>query len=225
MHPWEITPEQARQIQGELCGQVSLLDREGLEQIQRVAGVDNAYREIDGQQIAFAAVVVLSFPELEVIEQRVAQQPVSFPYIPGLLAFRELPAALAAFSQVSNSPGLILVDAQGVAHPRRFGSATHLGLLLNTPSIGCAKTRLIGSYQEPGPNFGDWSPLIDEESAEAIGAAVRTRPGHKPLFVSPGCFISLDSAVRLTLACCREGQFMPEPTRLAHKLAESYAGK
>jgi deoxyribonuclease V len=159
---------------------------------------------------------VLTFPGLEIIETQVASRPVTFPYVPGLLSFREGPALIDAFRQVQAEPDVVLFDAQGYAHPRRLGAASHLGLALERPAIGCAKSRLVGHYDEPGDAFGDRSMLVD--GGEVIGAAVRTRPGRAPLFVSPGHHVSVDSAVEVALACCRNGRFMPEPTRLADRL-------
>jgi deoxyribonuclease V len=141
---------------------------------------------------------------------------VTFPYVPGLLSFREAPAVLAACAELRTEPDLFLFDGQGYAHPRRFGLATHLGVVLDRPSIGVAKSRLIGHYEDPERVFGAHTPLIDHD--EVIGAAVRTRPRHKPLFVSPGNKISVETAVAITLACCRNGAFLPEPTRLAHEI-------
>lgn len=217
LHSWDVTPKEAAEIQRNLSGTLDLRDGLRLDNIRTVAGVDNAYSGRGRAAIAYAVVVILSFPTLEVIETRAQVQPVTFPYVPGLLSFREGPAVVAAFEQVENRPDVILFDAQGIAHPRRFGAAAHLGLVLGLPSIGCAKSRLIGEYAEPGDTFGDRSPLrID---GEAVGAAVRTRPGHTPLFVSPGNRVSIETAIAITLACCRDGRFMPEPTRLADRLA------
>jgi deoxyribonuclease V len=215
LHPWDVSPGEARRIQRELRGRISLSDAVRIEDIRHVAGADNAYAERGTETVAFAAVLVFTFPELELVEQHVASCPVTFPYVPGLLSFREAPALLNAFRQVETQPDVILFDAQGYAHPRRLGAASHLGLALDTPSIGCAKSRLIGQYDEPGPDAGDRTPLMDGD--EVVGAVVRTRPGGKPLFVSPGHKLSVATAVEIALACCR-GRFMPEPTRLADKL-------
>ncbi|HAX24382.1 MAG TPA: endonuclease V [Chloroflexi bacterium] len=217
LHSWDVTPKEAAEIQRNLSGTLDLRDGLRLDNIRTVAGVDNAYSGRGRAAIAYAVVVILSFPTLEVIETRAQVQPVTFPYVPGLLSFREGPAVVAAFEQVENRPDVILFDAQGIAHPRRFGAAAHLGLVLGLPSIGCAKSRLIGEYAEPGDTFGDRSPLCID--GEAVGAAVRTRPGHTPLFVSPGNRVSIETAIAITLACCRDGRFMPEPTRLADRLA------
>lgn len=215
-HGWDVTPAEARAIQATLAEQVTLHDAIDQGSIATVAGVDNAYLNRRGATPACAAVVVLTFPDLEVIETAVAWQDVTFPYVPGLLSFREGPAVLAACAMLNAVPDLFLFDGQGYAHPRRLGLASHMGVILDRPTVGCAKSRLIGHYEEPAREFGASSPLIDHD--EIIGAAVRTRPRHSPLFVSPGHKVSVDSAVRFALACCRDGGFMPVPTRLAHEM-------
>ena len=216
LHAWDVSPAEARRIQGDLAGRVDLTDAITLDTIEAVAGVDNTYVTQDGMTTAGAVVVVLAFPALEVIERAFAWQPIGFPYVPGLLSFREAPAVLAACAQLTVEPDVFLCDGQGYAHPRRLGLASHLGLFLERSTIGCAKSRLIGEYAEPERIFGAHTPLIDR--GEVVGAAVRTRPRHKPLFVSPGHKISVETAVAVTLACCRDGAFLPEPTRLAHDL-------
>lgn len=216
LHEWDVTPAEARVIQADLAGRLSLHDGFSPDAVTIVAGVDNAYLKRAGATDACAAVVALTFPEMRVLETAVAWRRVTFPYVPGLLSFREAPAILAACRELSAEPDLFLFDGQGYAHPRRFGLASHLGVVLDRPSIGCAKSRLIGQYEEPPREFGAFTPLLDGD--EVIGAAVRTRPRHKPLFVSPGHKVSVETAVAMTLACCRDGAFMPEPTRLAHEL-------
>jgi deoxyribonuclease V len=219
-HPWNVSVEEAKRLQTELRTRLRMSDHPRLDTIRKVAGVDNSYRRAASSTTAYAVVVVLSFPELDVVEEAYARLPVEFPYVPGLLAFREGPAVLAAFRRLTVEPDVVLFDGQGYAHPRRLGLASHLGVILDRPSIGCAKTRLTGHCAEPGPAVGDWTPLIDRD--EVIGAALRTRPGHAPLFVSIGNQVSLPTAVRIVLACCREERFMPEPTRLAHALVTKF---
>ena len=214
LHAWDVTPAEARQIQASLAHQVSRSDAVTLDAIRCVAGVDDAYVREGESTIAYAAVVVLTFPELEVVERAIAATAVAFPYVPGLLSFREIPAVLAAWDRIQTEPDAILCDGQGYAHPRRFGLASHLGLVLDRPTIGCAKRRLVGRYEEPGPEFGSATPLVDR--GEVVGAAVRTRPGRVPLFVSPGHNVSVETAVAIALACCRNNQFMPVPTKAAH---------
>ena len=215
LHPWDVPPAEARRLQTAFAGRVSLTDAVALADLRHVAGVDNAYLKVGDATVAHAAVVVLTYPELEVVETALAEHPVAFPYVPGLLSFREAPAVLAAFARVTVEPDAVLFDGQGYAHPRRFGLASHLGLVLDLPAIGCAKSRLVGRYEEPPREFGAHTPLVVD--GEVVGAAVRTRPRHAPLFVSPGHKTSVAGAVALALACCR-GAFMPEPTRLAHEL-------
>lgn len=182
--------------------------------MQRVAGVDVGFE--DGGKTVRAAVAVLEYPGLSPVEHAVARLPTRFPYVPGLLSFRELPGVIAALERLTILPDLLLCDGQGYAHPRRFGIACHLGVLTDLPSIGVAKTRLIGSHPEPGPHKGDWVELRD--GAEVIGAVLRTRSGVKPLYVSIGHRVSLATAIRYVLACTTRYR-LPETTRAAHRLA------
>jgi deoxyribonuclease V len=184
--------------------------------VKLIAGVD-----MSAKDVARAAVVILSYPELQALEVARAEKPLTFPYVPGLLSFREAPAILAALRQVERVPDVFLFDAQGRAHPRRLGAAAHLGLFVDRPSIGCAKSRLSGRFEEPGPNVGDWSELTDR--GETIGAVVRTRANAAPLFVSPGHRISFELAVRVVLACHRGTGRLPVPAQLAHNLATARA--
>ena len=210
LHSWDVTPEEARQFQNELRSQVIQTDRFGT--INTVAGVDIGLK----QDIAIASVVVLSFPELRVVDSVVTESPVRFPYIPGLLSFREIPPLLTAFTALQTEPDLVIVDGQGIAHPRRFGLASHLGLILDKPTIGCAKSRLWGRYEEPDSEQDAYTYLRDK--GEVIGAAVRTRANVRVVYVSIGHRISLDSARVWVLACCR-GYRLPETTRYAHNAA------
>jgi len=210
LHSWDVPPEEARQFQNELRSQVIQTDRFGT--INTVAGVDIGFKK----DIALASVVVLRFPELQVVDSVVTESPVRFPYIPGLLSFREIPPLLTAFTALQTEPDLVIVDGQGIAHPRRFGLASHLGLILDKPTIGCAKSRLWGRYEEPDPEQGAYTYLIDK--GEVIGAVVRTRANVRVVYVSIGHRISLDSARVWVLACCR-GYRLPETTRYAHNAA------
>jgi deoxyribonuclease V len=214
-HRWDVTPAEARQIQVDLAGRVERAGAVMAERVRLVAGIDNGYVQSGETTTGVAAVVVLTMPGLDVVETRLASCPVPFPYVPGLLSFREGPAILAACRQVVAEPDVILFDGQGIAHPHRLGLAAHLGVILDRPTIGCAKSRLVGSWEEPPRVFGAWSPLVDR--GEFVGAALRTRPRHRPLFVSTGNRIDLESAIAVVLACCRDGHFLPEPTRLAHE--------
>ena len=179
-----------------------------------IAGVDISADK--GQGVATGAVVVLQHPELGVVETKVVNDKLNFPYIPGLLSFREAPLILAACQKLTVTPDLILVDGQGIAHPRRMGLASHIGLWLNSPTIGCAKSRLCGTHQVPGTEPGSYAEVVD--NGEIIGAALRTKLGTKPIYVSIGHKIDLPTAIHWVMECCR-GYRIPEPTRLAHLAA------
>ena len=213
MHNWDVSPEEAVAIQQRLRPRVQRTNGFAPESLRTVAGVDAAYRE-GGR----AAVVVLSYPDMEPLEEVVASRETVFPYVPGLLSFREAPPVLDALAKLRTRPDLLIFDGQGYAHPRRLGLAAHLGVYLDMPSIGCAKSRLIGRYTEPGPNPGDSSPLTDH--GEVIGAVLRTKPRTNPLFISVGHKIDLDTAVAVVLRCLR-GYRLPEPTRLADRLSKA----
>ena len=211
-HDWNFSPFQAVALQRELSERLILNDQMG--SVRRVAGVDVGF-EANGA-ITRAAVAVLHYPELELVETAIARRLTAFPYIPGLLSFRELPAILDALQGLRDPPDLLLCDGQGIAHPRRFGIASHLGLLVNIPSIGVAKTRLYGVHETPPDSRGAWTPL--RANGETIGAVLRTRPGVKPLYVSPGHRISVATAVAYVMRCCTRYR-LPETTRHAHQLA------
>jgi deoxyribonuclease V len=211
-HPWDLSPKAAIALQKELASRV--VRRGKVNKIRFVAGCDVSSSLFSRR--ARAGVVLLSFPDLATVEEVVAEGEIAFPYVPGLLTFREGPLALRAFSKLSRRPDVVFFDGQGIAHPRRLGLASHLGLLLDLPAVGCAKSLYIGEYDEPGERRGEWSPLRDE-GGETIGAALRTRDGVKPIFVSVGHRLDLAEAIRLALAVgggCR----IPEPTRRAHQL-------
>lgn len=209
-HPWNLSPKEAVAVQKELCRCVKL--RPLPRRVTRVAGLDAGYAE--GK--ARAAVVVLGFPDLEPLERRTASLELCFPYVPGLLSFREAPAALAALQKLERLPDVLIVDGQGLAHPRRFGIACHVGVLLDLPTVGCAKSILTGRHGRLGRKRGSTAELLDD--GELIGMAVRTRDDVRPVFVSPGHRADVPSAVELVLRCCR-GYRLPEPTRQADKLA------
>lgn len=211
-HDWDLAPAAARALQERLRDQVIAQDR--LPPVRRVAGIDVGFEQAGA--IARAAVVVLSFPELQLLDQAVARLPTRFPYVPGLLSFREIPVVLKALDELRMEPDLLICDGQGQAHPRRFGLACHLGLLIDRPSIGAAKSRLIGEYGPLPDARGGWMPLTHQ--GETLGAVLRTRAGVTPLFVSIGHRVSLDTAIRYVLACCPRYR-LPETTRLAHRLA------
>jgi deoxyribonuclease V len=212
-HPWNVDSKAAIAIQNRLRGLVLTQDDLAPE-VRRIAGADVGFEEHG--TITRAAVAVLDFPELRLSESRIARQPTEFPYIPGLLSFREIPALVAALEGLATLPDLILVDGQGYAHPRRFGIACHLGVLTGLPTIGVGKTRLVGTHDEVPDRRGAWTPLLDK--GEAIGAVLRTRVGVKPIYVSVGHRVSLDTAVGWVMRCT--GRYrLPETTRQAHRLA------
>lgn len=209
LHDWTLTPAEARALQERLRPRLRL---EGAPlRPRRVAGADVSCSR--GSQELFAAIVVLDSRSLELLEVVRARGPALFPYVPGLLSFREIPPLLEAASRLRTRPDLLLCDGQGLAHPRRFGLACHLGLLLDLPTVGCAKTRLVGEHREPGPLRGHHARLTDR--GELIGSVLRTRDRVKPVFVSPGHRVGLEQARRLTLSLCR-GYRLPEPIRAAH---------
>lgn len=209
-HPWPTTPREAIALQASLRDQV--IERDEVGEARLLAGVDVGFE--DGGQTTRAAVVLLSFPDL--VGARVARRPTSFPYVPGLLAFRELPAILEALGSLDDRPDLILCDGHGRIHPRRFGLACHLGVATNIPTIGVGKSHYLGQYAPPGPQRGDWNPITDRD--EVVGAIVRTRPNVRPIYVSVGHRVDLETAVGLTLRCVTRYR-LPEATRLAHQHA------
>ena len=224
LHAWDLSPKDAIALQKALAGAVVRSDRfgpVGRRAIKRVAGVDAAFA--DGGRTIRAAVVMLTYPGLDVTDQILIERPTTFPYVPGLLSFREVPALLEALRQLPTMPDLILCDGHGYAHPRRFGLACHLGLWLDVPTIGVAKSRLTGSHDEPGPAKGDIAWLLADKGlrpGERLGAVLRTRERVKPVYVSAGHRISLKTAVTLTLRCATRYR-LPEPTRLADKLSKA----
>ncbi len=215
-HPWDLSPKEAITLQRQLQEHVLVADRFGA--VRRIAGVDVGFEE--GNTITRAAVAVLDFPSLTLLEYAVAREQTRFPYVPGLLSFREVPAVLAAMEKLSALPDMLLCDGQGIAHPRRLGIASHLGVLLDLPTIGVAKSRLVGSHAEVGEEKGDWRPL--EDKGEVIGCVLRSRSRVKPLYISPGHRVGLDSARRWVMNCLTRYR-LPETTRWAHRLASGPA--
>jgi deoxyribonuclease V len=209
---WDLTPREAVELQIRLRGQAVI--RDDLGSIITIAGVD--VQATRGRGEGKCGIVVLTYPELSMVESVLYEGMVTFPYVPGLLAFREVPLVLKAFSQLRTKPDLVFFDGHGLAHPRRFGLACHAGVALGIPSIGCAKSLLVGRYEEPGTEAGSMSDLIAPEG-DVVGKVVRTKTGVKPVFVSPGHRISIESAAEFALSCTR-GSRIPEPTRLAHLL-------
>ncbi|TDR55904.1 endonuclease V [Halomonas ventosae] len=229
LHDWNLAPRDAIALQKRLAKSVERADR--LDPVRHLAGVDIGFEQQGA--ITRAAVVVMAWPAgasgelepatlepttLEIVEQVVHREPTRMPYVPGLLSFREVPAALGAFDRLTTQPQLVMVDGQGIAHPRRIGVASHLGLWLDLPTIGVAKSRLCGRHGEPGPARGDWTPLVDGPDDEVIGAVLRSRVKVKPIFVSPGHRVSLPTALDWVIRCLGRTK-LPEPTRLADRLA------
>ena len=218
-YPWPGDTAAARRLQEELAALVSA--RPGLPAtVHRVAGIDISPPDADGW--VRGAVVVLRWPGMEVEEVSIGRARPLVPYVPGLLGFREAPAAADALERLSAVPDAILVDGQGYAHPRRFGLACHIGLMTGLPTVGCAKSVLLGKHGPLGSERGDWTPMVDR--GETVGAAVRTRRNVSPVYVSVGHRVDLESAIALVLGCC--GRYrLPEPTRMAHHAAAGTLGE
>jgi len=208
-HSWKLSYGEAVALQNSLSSQL-VLESDG-RSVQKVAGVDVAYSKKSSR--LFAAVIVLRFPEMAPVTQAAAQAPAAMAYIPGLLSFREIPVVLQAFRALDMKPDVVVCDGQGLAHPRRFGLACHLGLLLDVPAIGCAKSRLVGEHDSPGESPGDFAPLV--LNGDVVGSVLRTKLRCNPVYVSPGHLTDVEAARRLVLACCR-GYRLPEPIRQAH---------
>jgi deoxyribonuclease V len=211
-HDWNLSPAEAVALQKRLRHRLIIEDRLG--PVRRVAGGDAGFEA--GGSVTRAAVVVLDYPSLKPLNEALVRQPTRFPYVPGLLSFRESPAVLAALAELPEAPDLLLCDGQGIAHPRRLGIAAHLGLLVDIPSIGVAKSRLCGHHGEVPAEKGGWTSLTDGN--EVIGAVLRSRTGVRPLYISPGHRISLETALDYVMGCLTRYR-LPETTRLADRLA------
>jgi deoxyribonuclease V len=211
LHKWDLTYGQARELQRQLASRVRFTKVKNEPRI--VAGLDCAFSK--DEKTIFAVAVVIKLPDFEVIETANAARRIDFPYIPGLLSFREAPVCIEAIEKLQMTPDIFVIDGQGFAHPRRFGIASHIGIFVNKPTIGCAKSRLTGSFEEPGRLKGSFSPLTDGD--ETIGAVLRTRTDVKPVFVSVGHKCTLQDAIRIVMKCTARYR-LPEPTRLAHQL-------
>ncbi len=211
-HPWNLPPKEAIALQKQLAPKVIRESSMNISEVKTVAGIDTSY----GNNIACAAVVVLNLENLEPIAYQTATRSLDFPYIPGLLSFREGPVILAAMEKLRYKPDLLMFDGQGIAHQRRFGIASHIGLLEDLPSIGCAKTKLVGAYEAPDVERGNFAYL--KHDGQTIGTVVRTRTGVKPVFVSIGHRLNLSDSIKIVLQCCK-GYRLPEPVRLADKLS------
>ena len=214
LHEWSVTPREAIELQKSLRERVRLVPLE--RRIETIAGADISFNKFSST--VYAGIVVLRLPSLEVIEEVGVVSETRFPYVPGLLSFRESPSVLEAWSKLKTEPDAVMFDGQGLAHPRRVGIACHVGLLINRPTLGCAKSVLVGRYEEPGEERGAWSEMIDK--GEVVGAALRTKTRVQPIYVSPGHLIDLAGAIDLTLAC-DGGYRQPEPTRRAHHLVNA----
>lgn len=212
LHPFDLSPGEARRLQEELAPRVVAAPPLDLSGVRYVAGADVSTQGDRG----YATVAVLSFPELSVVEVRGFEAPLTFPYVPGLLAFREIPAVAGALERVESEVDVVIFDAHGLAHPRGLGLASHMGLFLDVPAVGCAKSRLVGEHEEPGQEKGSVADLAYRE--KLVGRVVRTRSGVSPVYVSVGNRLDLDGAVGLVLACCVKYR-LPETTRQAHDAA------
>jgi deoxyribonuclease V len=216
LHDWDLSPREAVELQKSLRERVRLepLQRE----IETVAGADISFNKFS--PVLYAGIVVLRLPSLEVLEEVGVVGETKFPYVPGLLSFRESPPLLEAWAKLKTEPDAVMFDGQGIAHPRRVGIASHVGLLLNRPTLGCAKSILVGRHEELAEERGSWQPLVDPKNKETIGAALRTKTRVQPIYVSPGHLIDLAGAIELTLRS-DGGYRQPEPTRRAHLLVNA----
>ncbi len=214
LHEWSLTPREAVELQKKLRERVRITPLK--KRIETVAGADISFNKFD--PTIYAAVVVLRLPSLAVVEEVGVVGETRFPYVPGLLSFRESPSVLEAWAKLKTEPDAVMFDGQGLAHPRRVGIASHVGLLIDRPTLGCAKSVLVGKYEEPGAERGSWTPLVDK--GETVGAALRTKTRVQPIYVSPGHLIDIEGAVELTLRC-DGGYRQPEPTRRAHLLVNA----
>lgn len=210
LHDWDISPTEAVALQRELAGRVQIKPLD-LSRIQTIAGADISFNKFS--ETIYAGIVVLKFPSLEIIERCGVVSETRFPYVPGLLSFREIPALLEAWAKLENVPDVLVCDGQGIAHPRRVGVASHAGILIERPTIGCGKSVLVGKFEEPDIARGSWQPMIHR--GETVGAALRTKNKVQPVYVSPGHLIDLPSAIEILLHC-DGGYRIPEPTRQAH---------
>ncbi|MDT7541083.1 MAG: deoxyribonuclease [Acidobacteriota bacterium] len=216
LHEWGLAPREAVELQKSLRERVRIAPLR--KKIRTVAGADISFNKFS--PVVWAGIVVLRLPSLEVVEEVGVVSETQFPYVPGLLSFRETPSVLEAWAKLKTEPDAVMFDGQGIAHPRRVGIASHVGLLINRPTFGCAKSVLVGKYEEPDAERGSWSPMIDPKNDETVGAALRTKTRTHPIYVSPGHLIDLEGAIKLTLAC-DGGYRQPEPTRRAHLLVNA----
>jgi deoxyribonuclease V len=214
LHEWNLTPREAVELQKRLRERVRVEPLK--KKVETVAGADISFNKFD--PTIYTGIVVLRLPTLEVVEEVGIVSETKFPYVPGLLSFRESPSVLEAWAKLKTEPDAVMFDGQGLAHPRRVGIACHVGLIIKRPTLGCAKSVLVGKFEEPGEERGSWSPMVDK--GETIGAALRTKTRVQPVYVSPGHLIDLEGAIDLTLRC-DGGYRQPEPTRRAHLLVNA----
>lgn len=214
IHDWSLTPREAVELQKRLRERVRIEPLR--KKVETVAGADISFNKFD--PTIYTGIVVLRLPTLEVVEEVGLVSETQFPYVPGLLSFRESPSVLEAWAKLKTEPDAVMFDGQGLAHPRRVGIACHVGLIIKRPTLGCAKSVLVGKFEEPGEERGAWSPMLDK--GETVGAALRTKTRVQPIYVSPGHLIDLEGAVDLTLRC-DGGYRQPEPTRRAHLLVNA----
>lgn len=214
LHDWNLSPPQAVQLQQQLRERVCITPL--IKPVKTIAGADISFNKYS--PLVYAAVVVLELPDLNIIEEAGAVSEMAFPYVPGLLSFREVPALLKAWEKLTTEPEAVMLDGQGIAHPRRIGIASHFGLFVDRPTLGCAKSVLVGKYHEPLAQRGAWTPMTHKD--ETIGAALRTKSNVGTVFVSPGHRLDLAGAINITLQC-DGGYRIPEPTRRAHNLANA----
>jgi deoxyribonuclease V len=214
LHEWAVTPREAVELQKSLRERVRLVPL--ARPVETIAGADISFNKFS--EVVYAGLVVLRLPSLEIVEEVGVVSETRFPYVPGLLSFRESPSLLEAWSKLKTEPDAVMFDGQGLAHPRRVGIACHVGLLIKRPTLGCAKSVLVGKFEEPGEERGSWSEMRDK--GEVVGAAVRTKTRTQPIYVSPGHLIDLQGAIQLTLAA-DGGYRQPEPTRRAHLLVNA----
>jgi deoxyribonuclease V len=217
MHAWNLTPKAAVALQRELKDEIRLMPLARMPIL--VGGCDVSMNRFAKE--GFAGFVTLSYPALELVDHAVVKDTIPFPYVPGLLSFREIPMLLKAWERLSTKPDVIIADGVGIAHPRRMGIATHLGLVLDIPTVGCAKSVLTGAYDEPPNTPGAYTHLYDPKTNDVIGAAVRTKVNVKPVFVSPGHLITLEEAIELIVRSVRKHR-LPEETRMAHNTVNEY---
>jgi deoxyribonuclease V len=216
LHDWQMTPREAVALQKQMRERVSIRPHRG--RIETVAGADISFNKFS--PVIYTGIVVLRLPSLEVVEEVGVVGETKFPYVPGLLSFREAPSVLEAWAKLKTEPDAVMFDGQGIAHPRRVGIASHVGLFLNRPTLGCAKSVLVGRYADLDEERGSWQPLVDPKNDETVGAAVRTKTRVQPIYVSPGHLIDLAGAIELTLRA-DGGYRQPEPTRRAHLLVNA----